>query len=212
MLTATPEEMTLAQARGGQERLLVEFYMGTQRNAQKSAEAGRDIVDDVPRIRIMVPGDKSSIVDRVVWDAPNNPRSDTRRFPQAWAAFRNGVSSQQVSGTPLEKLPGITKGQVQELAFFGVKTVEHLAGMSDGHAQKFMDGARMKARAQAWLEAAAGNAPLEKMRSELEQRDSLIAKQAEALAALEARLAAVEAAPAEAPKRGPGRPPKSAQE
>ena len=58
------------------------------------------------------------------------------------------------TGTPLEKVAWITKSQVEELKYFGCRTVEQLAGMTDNNAQQFAGIITLKQKAQAWLEEA----------------------------------------------------------
>jgi len=56
-----------------------------------------------------------------------------------------------------------------------VRSVEGLVGMPDNIAQKFMGFHGIKQRAQAYLDAAAGAAPIARLSAELEQRDTKIA-------------------------------------
>jgi phage shock protein A len=67
--------------------------------------------------------------------------------------------------------------------------VEQLAGAADGLGQKFMSFQADKARAKAWLEAAAGNAPVERLNTELAKRDEQIENLTTMLEALQAQVA-----------------------
>lgn len=219
MELASTSDMNLAlamhanRANEADSTMIVRFYMEAVKDDAASKAEGRPIFRDVPFVRISAPGDMTNAVVRRAWLDESKPKiCDSLRWPKQWAMFRAGIDpDSKEAGTPLAQLPGITKAQVEEFAHFKVRTIEQLANISDEHLSKFRGGHAFRQRAQAWLDATAGNAPIEKMRNELEQRDSLIAKQSEALAALEARLAAIEAGAGEAPKRGPGRPPKQAQ-
>lgn len=144
----------------------VEFGLFPRQNAEKSKEAGRPIFEDVEYVKIIVPGDRDEV---------HRPARDTdrREYRRQYEAFKAGMAA-PVSGTPLASWPSLTGSQVAELAFFNVKTVEQLADMADGHAQRFMGAQALKQKAQAFLEAAAGNAPLEKMSAALAERDNLI--------------------------------------
>lgn len=167
--------------RPGDENLLVKFYLHPRQNKAKSIEAGRPIFEDVEYIRIMVPGDKDNIVERPARE------SDRARFPRQYDAFKRGEGDALV-GTPLAAWPSIARSQVEELAFFGVKTVEQLASMSDTQIQKFMGLRELRTKAKAYIELAAGNAPLEKMQAELESRDATIATMQKQIADLQARI------------------------
>ena len=203
---ASLDEMEFAQAFTKSKRLAadatmpIRFYMGAELDEKRSKLEGRPIYNDAPFIEIFIPGDKDNVVRRKVWDEPGVENSDTARWPKQWAAFKAG-QEQVSSGTPIDKLPGITEGQCRELAFFHVRTIEHLAGLSDEHASRSMGLVALKQRAQAWLDAAAGNAPLEAAKAALEEERTQ-------RLALEDRLAALERAAGGEVKRGPGRPPK----
>jgi len=69
----------------------------------------------------------------------------------------------------------MTVGQVAELKATGITTVEQLAELSDTNAQKFMGSFQLRQKAQAFLEAAAGDAANSKLAAELEKRDVEIA-------------------------------------
>jgi hypothetical protein len=111
---------------------------------------GRPIYDEVEFIRIQMPGDKNDIIDRPVTEF------DKQRFAREYQGWKAGAK-QADSGTPLESWPSITRGQVEELAYFGVKTVEQLAGMADAHAHKFMAFNSLRQKARDFIEAAKGN-------------------------------------------------------
>lgn len=149
-------------------KLLVMFYKGTEKNEVKSVEAGRPIFDEFDLVKIMTPGSK----DTYTGDASPDYQ---QRFPTQWARYKAG-QSQEMSGTPLSILPWIGVGQLAEFNAVGCHTVEQLAGMSDALSQKFMGHHAIKQRAQQYLDAAKGNAPLLKMEAELQKRDDQIAE------------------------------------
>lgn len=171
--------------RPGDENLLVKFYLHPKQNKTKSVEAGRPIYEDVEYVHIMVPGDKDNIVERPARD------SDRQRFPRQYEAFKRGEGDALV-GTPLAMWPAIARSQVEELAFFNVKTVEQLAALSDTQIQKFMGMRELRTKAKLWLDAAAGNAPIEKLQAEIEERDNVIATMQKQMADLQARLEELE--------------------
>ena len=165
------------------QNLYVRFYSHPKQDAVKSAEEGRPIFHDTEYVSIMVPGDKSSIVERPARD------SDRQRFPKHYQAFKNN-EEEVLDGTPLEAWPGLTRSQVEELRYFNIRTVEQLASVSDSHAQKFMGINILRRKAEAYMDAAAGNAATDKMAAELESRDNEIAALKQAVEELQAIAAA----------------------
>lgn len=151
----------------GDDRLFVTFSRKPVMQTGLSKEAGRAIYKEVDFVRIMVPGDKLSIVERPVDEI------DRRRFAvkyEKWLA----TQSNAVEGTPLSSLPTMTPAKVEEYKFFGIHTVEQLAGAADSVGQKFFGFNDDKRRANAFIELAKGNAPIEKMNEELKVRDAAI--------------------------------------
>ena len=148
-------------------KLFVEFYRKPTLQRQASVEAGRAIYKETDYIRIVVPGDKSSEVDRPVNSI------DKRRFADRYQKWKAG-QAEAVIGTPLMALPGMTPAKVKEYEYFKVSTIEQLAGAPDNLGQKFMSFQQDKQRANAFLQVAADNAPIEKMNEELQKRDAEI--------------------------------------
>jgi hypothetical protein len=151
----------------GDEKLFVQFYRRPMLQAALSQQEGRAIYKEVDFIRIMVPGDKLSIVDKPV------DSIDERRFADRYAKWKAGAGN-TVEGTPVASLPKMTPAKVEEYKFFNIHTVEQLAEASDSVGQKFFGFHEDKRSAKAFLEIAKGNAPLEKMTSELKERDAKI--------------------------------------
>lgn len=163
------------------------FHMQARKDEKASSAAGRPIFTDVEYVEIHVPGDKLNIIHR-----PARPK-DKKRFAGAYRAFKAG-QEQGVAGTPLAEWPQVTRSQVEELKYHGVHTVEQLAAVTDGNVQNIGPILALRAKAQAYLEAARVGAPS----AALAERDARIA-------ALESKL---EALVAHEEKRGPGRPKK----
>lgn len=148
-------------------KLYVNFYVRAVMSGFKSAQEGRPIFDEVDYIRIIIPGDKNSILDAPVDD------QHKMRFEAQYSRFKKN-QEQAVSGTPLEVWPQMTVGLVAELKAMNVHTVEQLADMHDQLAQKIMGSHALRAKAKAFLDAAAGEAVNTKMAMELEKRDGEI--------------------------------------
>jgi hypothetical protein len=162
----------------GDERLYVEFRTMAFENAELSATAGRSIFEDREVVSLRAPGSRDELIERVTDE-------HRRRFPRQYAAFKEGKEA-AVIGTPLANLPGMSPAQLEEFAFFRVKTIEALAELNDTVAAKFHGIQALKAKAKAFIEAAAGAAPALKLQEELKTRDDEIAvlrRQIEELAA-----------------------------
>jgi hypothetical protein len=130
-------------------KLYVTFYLRPVLQQTESENANRPIYRDVPHVRIMVPGDRLSIVDRLA------SQDDKNRFAQHWAKFEAG-GAQEVVGTRLEAIPWMTRSKVEEYKFFGIITVEQLAAASDQVGQKFPGFQQDKQKATKWLDATTG--------------------------------------------------------
>lgn len=148
-------------------KLYVEFTRKPRLHPAKSREAGRAIYEEADYVRIYVPGDKSSVVERPVTEM------DVQRFADRYKKWKAG-QQEAVIGTPLTALPGMTPAKVEEYRYFKIVTVEQLADANDGLGQKFMSFQQDKQRAKAFMEVAANNAPIEKMNEELSKRDAEI--------------------------------------
>lgn len=166
-------------------KLVAIFYSDVVKNEAKSAEAGRPIFDDVDLVKIITPGSR----DTFVGDATPEYQA---RFPRQWARYKAGKDQNSASGTPLNQLPWLTPGQIAEFNALQVHTVEHLAGMSDALAHKFMGFHAMRDRAQAYLEAAKSAAPFQQMEKKLQDANDQLAEQKRINEAMAERLAALE--------------------
>lgn len=131
----------------GDERLFVQFYMGAIKNEEKTVTAGHPVYDAVPFVKIMVPGDKNTMIDTIA-DANHK-----RRFAKLWDQFQSN-QSQEMSGLPLREWPSITRAQAEELMHMNIVTVEQLATVADVYGTKIMGFNDLKRKANAYLEQA----------------------------------------------------------
>lgn len=177
------------------DKLYVEFFREPVMHPGKSREAGRAVYEERDFVRIHVPGDKTTVCVEPMHEM------NLQRFRARYEKWKAG-QVEAVSGTPLSALPGMTPSKVEEYKFFKVVTVEQLADASDQLGQKFMSFNGDKQRAKAFLEVAAGNAPIEKMNAELAKRDeeieTLKAQVAALMANTKQRKVSVQAEPQEA--------------
>jgi len=184
---ASYEETQMALGRGqgnGDEYLAVRFYMDASLNPQKTEEEGRPIYDDVPWIEIMQPGNKNSIIVRPATEM------DKQRFPSHWRMWKDRISDAEIiTGTPLSEWPGITRGQVAELSFFNIKTVEQLANMADSNTRNMMGLVSLKEKAKTFLEVAKETATAEALTAANKRIDQLMRQMQDMVAAKSAPVA-----------------------
>lgn len=162
-LITRPDESRFA----ADDRLYVEFIRDPVLHPGKSKDAGRAVYEERDFVRIHVPGDKTTVIVKPMNDL------NIQRFRTRYDKWKAG-QSEAVVGTPLTALPGMTQAKVEEYKYFKIVTVEQLAEANDQLGQKFMSFHQDKNRAKAFLEVAAGNAPIERMNEELAKRDETI--------------------------------------
>lgn len=174
---AKPDETRFA----ADNKLYVEFYRKPVLQPGESRNAGRAVFKEVDYIRIHVPGDKASVIERPV------TQQDEFRFQDRYNKWKAG-QEEAVTGTPLSALPGMTPSKVEEYKFFKLVTVEQLAEANDNLGSKFMSFQADKQRAKAFMEVARNNAPIEKMNEELQKRDAEIENLKTMVEALQANV------------------------
>lgn len=112
-------------------RLAIKFEKREVQNADRTLEEGRPIFEEQIFIKIVVPGDALSEIDRKVRD------EDKNRFPIQWANFMNRIGDEaSYSGTSLKEWPLITSTQAEELRGIKFHTVESIAMATDHSIQK----------------------------------------------------------------------------
>lgn len=184
----------------GADRRYIEFHTVAWHNKVKSQEAGRPVHEPAVFLKIQHPGEHD-FVDRPATDADKN------EFPRQWAAFEVGRQAIP-EGTLLATLFPNHPEVVEMMRFQKVFTAEQLADLNDTQLQSLgMGGRKFQTEAKQFLAAAEKGKEFHELRAETERlRNDNAAKDAR-MAALEARLVALESdedAPAK-PKRG--RPP-----
>lgn len=143
-----------------QSRCYATFYTDAIQLGFESEKQGRPIFQDVPFIRILVPGDTTNIIEREAND------QDKIKYRKEWQHFEAGQTA-GLTGTPLEQWPQITRSQLKEAKYFEVHTVEQMAGLADIHAQKLgMGFYELRNKAKAYLDAASGTADSTKQAAE----------------------------------------------
>lgn len=128
----------------GDDKLHVRFFMKPRIDVEASARENRPVYKDTPYVEIMMPGEKNVIIREPVWS------QHQLRFPVQWAQFLAGEKDQMI-GTPLKVAPFLTESQVEELAFFKIRTVEQLADLADSN-MNFMGAQMFKQAAKKFIE------------------------------------------------------------
>jgi hypothetical protein len=145
----------------GDQHLHVEFYMYDKAPYK-----------DRPFVRIIVPGDKTNVVDQPV-------REDHKaRFPRQWLHFQMQSDNGMVIGTSLpdwnkDQPEEFTDYQMAELQILKFQTVEQVATASDGQLQRVGMGATgLRDKARAYLlgkNQTESSSELAKTRTELDE-------------------------------------------
>jgi hypothetical protein len=176
----------------GDSKLFAVFYQDTELDDQQSQEMGRPVHRNVDLVKIIVPGQKDSVVAKATFEYQ-------QRFPKQWAQYKQR-EEQVGTGTPLSELSFLTRAQVADLKAINVHTAEQLAGMNDSNSHSLMGFHSIKERARNYIENAAGQAPLLKLQAQIdelaaknEELTSLINQQREAAQAAKTTVAAPKA-------------------
>lgn len=152
----------------GDQHLHVEFYTYE-----------KDPYKDRPFVRIIVPGDKTNVIDQPV-------REDHKaRFPRQWLHFQMKSDTGLVIGTSLpdwnkDQPEEFTDYQMAELQILKFQTVEQVATASDSQLQRVgMGGTGLRDRARAYLlnkNQTESFTELAKTRNELEELKTQMAE------------------------------------
>lgn len=176
--------------------LWVEFYDDTVLQTFLSEQEGRPIYHDVVKIRIRIPADETTVVERIAEEG------DKIRFPRHWAFFETKHKQGDHPGTPISEMAGVTKATVENLRARGFYTVEQFAAASDQVLSSLGMNAGVSPTAfrdqcKRFLGAAADMAPTVRLEAELKQRDAAIAAMQAQLDQMAKMMADRQAAPAE---------------
>lgn len=131
----TMDEWAKVAAEEGRDSCIPEFYMNARKNKAKSAVEGRPVHENVPYVRIHIPGDRNNTPDRPVKD------EDKQRWPDQWRKFEL-LGEQAPEGTPLEEWPYLDRARVYDLKAQNIQTIEQVAALDDGAISRMGHGAR----------------------------------------------------------------------
>ena len=132
--------------RNADSQLFVEFYTFEHPSTDVKKQ-----YQGVPFVRIVVPGDKTNVVEQPVRE------SHKQRFPRQWLHYQMQNNDSQMIGTPLKdwhlSRPGeFNQMQLEELSILKFQTVEQVATASDMQLQKIgMGAAGLRDKARSFL-------------------------------------------------------------
>lgn len=150
-------------------QLTVRFFQSKLQHGYKSEEAGHPVFVDADFVEIRIPGDTNNIIVREA------TAKDKHNYAALFAAYQQGLEP-ATDGTPVEAWPRLTPAQVANYKALGFKTIEHIAGMSDQHAQRVGMGAQSdRTAAAAYLALAKDTAAVQKQALDLERSNQRIA-------------------------------------
>jgi hypothetical protein len=116
-----------------------------------------------------------------------------QKYPMQYAKWKANASTEGVTGTFISETTWISRSQAEELAYFGVKTLEQLAAAPDTLCQKQVGMYELRRKAQSFIEQREKDAPIlaihakfDALKAEAEVKDQTIADLQKRLAALEA--------------------------
>jgi hypothetical protein len=161
---------------------LVEIYWSAVEHKFKSEQEGRPIFEKVPFVRIVSPGGQ---------DIRRKLDAELRgRYPQLVKSFDSGESAEML-GTPLSAWPALSVDVIATLRAAQVHSVEQLADLPDSKLQILGMGARdWRAKAKAFIEAAAGVADVTRYAKENEDMKRRITELEDMVSKLGAALEA----------------------
>lgn len=161
----------------------VGFGMHPMKDMKASEAAGHDVYTDVEHVKIAIPGDRFSLFFQPATDVYR------KRFPKAYATYKQRDSKPTLHGMPIDMWAPISRSLALTLKAMNVPTVEALAEVHDGLIDKIgANGRDLRAKAQAFLAQARDGAAIIK---EVSEKKAL----QDQIAALQAQITALGAAP-----------------
>lgn len=191
-VTIEEQAMNAENLTFGDERLGVIFYTRTVEDKERTLAEGRKCFRDREYVKILIPGDRHNFIDRPVQKTGVLPTDDTLRFAQQYARFKAQAEQKAHDGTPLSLWPQMSAALAEELKYINIFTVEQLAELADTYVAKVPLGHQWKAKAREFVAAQKDASVVNKLQSELAERDAKIATQEAAIKDQAARIAALE--------------------
>lgn len=164
---------------------MVRFEYATEKNESVSAQRGRPMHDKIIKATVVSGGSKKSEAVLILERERALPSDEAPKSTKVYESviegllglrdalerFKKDQAPAQGSGTPLEEWPTLDVQQRADLRAMNIHYVEQLADASDGALVNLGMGARaLKQKAQAFLAAARGQAPIDRL---VEENDEL---------------------------------------
>lgn len=134
----------------------------------------------------VVPGSRDTI---------NQPVTNItkQKYPMQYAKWKQNGSTEGVTGTFISEVTWIHRGQAEELAYFGVKTLEQLAAAPDTLCQKQVGMYELRRKAISFLEQRKKDAPILAIHAKFDALQAEAQVKDQTIEALKRRLDALEA-------------------
>lgn len=186
MLASDLNNREFVGATNPDEMLHVEFYWKEPVDKWQSEKQGKEIRGKrTPYVRMMKPGDQTSIIESAVRD------DHKARWPRKWMAWqmKEGLieGAENMPGWKIDEWDVLKdkESQVHELKYLRFHTVEQLAGASDAQIQRLgIGGIGLREQARAAIKERSRA----EYKTEMESKDKELAEMKERLAKLEALL------------------------
>jgi hypothetical protein len=170
------------------DKALVRFYMKPVQGPVNPLTGGTEWREK-EYYETVVPGSRDTI---------NQPVTEftKKKYPLQYAKWKANQSTEGLTGTFISEVTWISRAQAEELAYFGVKTLEQLAAAPDTLCQKQIGMYDLRRKAISFIEQREKDAPilavhaqLDKLKAENEVKDQTIDALKKRLDALEAQQA-----------------------
>jgi hypothetical protein len=158
----------------GEKSVFAKFYLHPELDKTETSLQGRPIYKDREYVEIQAAGNQNNIVIRPASDMDRN------RFRGAYQAFKE-FGEDHLVGTPLKEVPWLTRSQVEELAYWRIRTLEQLAGVNDDVVLKVPGLGDLRKRAIFTVEKVASDAPVAALQTENDQMKLQIQSMQQAL-------------------------------
>ena len=148
----------------------VGFGLVPMQSGAKSKAAGHPVFEERLFVKIVVPGDKQSMIFQPATE------QHKQRFPRAYEAFLKRNVKPQVEGLLIEEWPQVSRSLAMTLRAANIFTVEALAEVSDAHITKIGSmGRELRAKAKAFLEVAKDTAASQAIAADAARKEAEIA-------------------------------------
>lgn len=146
----------------------------------KSKEANRPIYRDEEFVEVRIAGDRNfapTFPAHQMWKREDGEEiTYAQRWQKQYAAFKED-RIQVAEGTPLEELTFLTQAKRHELRALKIYTAEALAALEGRNLKALgMEGQKLKAQAQAFLDTARGTGDNSRMAAEIAELRAKLAR------------------------------------